>query len=398
MQDERAHSTVSKPESLAGAHAWLGKQGATVLDEQIELARIASPPFQEQERATVIAAKLDSMGAKPKSDDVGNLLAWYPIGADQTTSQPIVIAAHMDTVFGPDIPIEIRQEDERWVGPGITDNARGLAVCLTVLRSLIHSNVDLRHPLLFAFTVGEEGPGDLRGVKHLFAADSALRSAAAFIAVDGTGLRRIIHHALGSRRFRVTIRGAGGHSWTDWGRSNPANASGDFIRHLAELTLPKQPRTTLTVARHGGGTSINAIPAESWVELDLRSEDAETLHVLESSVREALHASIAAEEARADGALTVEVTIIGERPAGRLSTSHPLVQAAMQATRNIGCDPEYAVSSTDANVPLAAGVPAIAIGGGGRSANTHTQNEWFENTDGPSGALRLLHIISLIAG
>ncbi len=398
MQDERAHSTVSKPESFADAHAWLGEQGPAVLGEQIELARIPSPPFQEHERATVIAAKLESMGAMPESDEVGNLLAWYPIGAEQSPSPPIVIAAHMDTVFGPDTPIEIKQEHETWVGPGITDNARGLAVSLAVLRSLICSKVHLRHPVLFAFTVGEEGPGDLRGVKHLFAADSPLRSAVAFIAVDGTGLRRIIHHALGSRRFRVTIRGAGGHSWTDWGRSNPANAAGDFMHRLAELALPEKPRTTLTVARHGGGTSINAIPAESWVELDLRSEDADTLQLVESSVREALHASIAAEEARADGALTVELAIIGERPAGKLSTSHPLVQAALQATRNIGEEPEYAVSSTDANVPLSAGVPAIAIGGGGRSANTHTQNEWFENSDGAAGALRLLSIISQIAG
>jgi acetylornithine deacetylase/succinyl-diaminopimelate desuccinylase-like protein len=398
MQDERVPPTVSKPESFADAYAWLGDGGTDVLNEQIELARIPSPPFQEHDRAKVIATKLESMGVKPESDDVGNLLAWYPVGSDTTASDPIVIASHMDTVFGPDIPIEIKQEDERWVGPGITDNARGLAVILAVLRSLIRCSVELRHPLLFAFTVGEEGPGDLRGVKHLFAADSPLRSATAFIAVDGTGLRRIIHHALGSRRFRVTIRGAGGHSWTDWGRSNPANAAGEFIHRLAELALPENPRATLTVARHGGGTSINAIPAESWVELDLRSEDADTLHLVESSVREALHASIAAEEARADGALSVEVTTIGERPAGRLSTSHALVQAALQATRDIGEDPEHAVSSTDANVPLAAGVPAIAIGGGGKSANTHTQHEWFENTDGPAGALRLLHIIRQIAG
>ncbi len=386
------------PESLADAHAWLSKQGAAVLAEQIELARIASPPFQEQERASAIAAKLESMGLSAELDGVGNLLARYPPGSDPSSLSPIVIAAHMDTVFGPDTPIEIKQEGDRWIGPGITDNARGLAVSLAVLRSLIRSRVDLRYPILFAFTVGEEGPGDLRGVKHLFATDSPLRSAAGFIAVDGSGLRRITHHALGSRRFRVTIQGAGGHSWTDWGRSNPANVAGDFIRRLAELALPDDPRTTLTVARHAGGTSINAIPAESWVEIDLRSEDEPTLHLVESRMREALHASITAEHARADGALTVDVTVIGERPAGRLPTSHPLVEAAKQATRDLGAEPECTVSSTDANVPLAAGVPAIAIGAGGRSANTHTRNEWFENTDGASGALRLLNLISRLAG
>jgi tripeptide aminopeptidase len=381
-------------DSFTRARDWLARQPESVLNEQIELARVPAPPFQERERSEIIAAKLGLLGIDAESDPVGNLLAWFPT----TGSSPVIVATHVDTVFGPETPIEIRRQGSRWIGPGVTDNARGLAVGLAVLRSLRHAEARPQRPILFAFTVGEEGPGDLRGVKHLFTDGSPLRAATAFIAVDGTGLRRIIHHALGSRRFRITARGAGGHSWTDWGRSNPANAIGDFIRRIAELELPKQPRTVLTAARHGGGTSINAIPAESWVELDLRSEDNAMLGVTETRIREALRSSVAAEESRADGRLNIAFELIGERPAGVLSNSHPLVLAATSATLALDVEPQYAVSSTDANVPMALGIPSIAIGGGGDSGETHTVNEWFRDVDGAAGPIRLLSILASVAG
>lgn len=376
---------------------WLARQAESTLDEQVELARVPAPPFRERQRSELIAAKLGLMGLNTEFDSVGNLLAWLPAAASSAPS-PVIVAAHVDTVFGPETPIEVNREGSRWVGPGITDNARGLAVALAVLRALTRADVRPRRPILFAFTVGEEGPGDLRGVKQLFAEGSPLRQATAFIAVDGSGLRRIIHRALGSRRFRITVRGAGGHSWTDWGRSNPANAVGEFIHRVAELELPKQPRTALTAARHGGGTSINSIPDQSWVELDLRSEDNALLQVTESRLRDALHASVAAEEARAEGRLNVTFELIGERPAGAMDKSHPLVQAAATATLALDTDPQYAASSTDANVPMALGIPSIAIGGGGDSGDTHTVNEWFRDADGAAGAIRLLAILALIAG
>ncbi len=385
-------------EQFTRARDWLARQGESVLNEQVELARVPAPPFQERERSEIIAAKLGLLGVRHEFDAVGNLLVWFPSADNATGSPPVIVASHMDTVFGPETPIEIRRQGSRWIGPGITDNARGLAVGLAVLRSLKHAEANPRRPILFAFTVGEEGPGDLRGVKHLFADGSPLHQAAAFIAVDGSGLRRIIHHALGSRRFRITARGAGGHSWTDWGRSNPANAIGEFIHRIAELDLPKKPRTVLTAARHGGGTSINAIPADSWVELDLRSEDDALLGVTEPRLRDALQSSVAAEEARAEGRLNITFELIGERPAGAIDTSHPLVQAATSATLALDVEPQYAVSSTDANVPLALGIPSIAIGGGGDSGDTHTVNEWFRDVDGAAGPTRLLSILASIAG
>jgi acetylornithine deacetylase/succinyl-diaminopimelate desuccinylase-like protein len=378
------------------ARAWLDDQGTTILQEQVEIAAVPSPPFQESARAEAIASRLASSDLAPHSDDVGNLLATFPSATDSDDS-PIVVATHMDTVFGPDTKIHIRNEGHRWVGPGITDNARGIAVALAVLRALQRTGIQPRHPIVFAFTVGEEGRGDLRGVKHLFRDGSPLLDAAAFIAVDGTGLNRIIHRALGSRRFHISATGAGGHSWTDWGRSNPANAIGEFIHRLTELVLPEEPRTTLTVARLGGGSSINAIPAESWVELDLRSESADIIQATESRVREALGAAVAAEEARGAGQLTLTVELIGERPAGILATSHPLVQAAAEASRSAGATIEFSSSSTDANVPMALGIPSIAIGGGGASGDTHTEHEWFVDSDGGAGAVRLFDILAVLA-
>lgn len=380
------------------ARDWLKEQGEAILAEQIEIARTPAPPFGEGGRASLIASRLQAFGMAAESDDVGNLLAVYPPSGDGAGRTSVIVAAHMDTVFGPDTPIRIRQSGRRWVGAGVADNARGLAVSLGVLRALVQGGVQPERPLVFAFTVGEEGSGDLRGVKHLMRPGTPLREAAAFIAVDGSGLRRIIHRGLGVRRYRIAVRGPGGHSWNHWGRPNPAHVIGDLIHHLARVRIPSRPRTTLTVARLGGGTSINSIPTECWAEVDLRSESPIALEEGEAAVRESIRRSVAAEARRARDGLEVSIAIIGERPAGELSLDHPLVQSATEATRDLGEDPEPAISSTDANVPLALGMPAIALGGGGASGDTHTENEWFENTDGAAGALRILSVLAATAG
>ncbi|UCC83602.1 MAG: M20/M25/M40 family metallo-hydrolase, partial [Gemmatimonadota bacterium] len=267
MSAEQPQMPPGMGEVVEIARAWLSDRGETIVTEQVELARIPSPPFGESTRAAAVAAKLRELGADPDLDEIGNVLAWYPARGDTAAGGPVIVAAHLDSVFGPETPIEIRRDGEVWTGPGVADNARGLAVTLAVFRALVNARATTHHPILFAYTVGEEGRGDLRGVKHLLRDGSPLQDAAAFIAVDCTGLRRIVRNALGSRRFRITVSGPGGHSWTDWGRVNPANAIAELIHRLLEIDLPLDPRTTLTVARLGGGTSINAIPAESWVEL-----------------------------------------------------------------------------------------------------------------------------------
>ncbi len=270
-------------------------------------------------------------------------------------------------------------------------------MAISVVRALVQCHVQPRHPIVFAFTVGEEGSGDLRGVKHLFHPESPFRSAEAFIALDGSGLRRIVHRALGSRRYRVSVRGPGGHSWSDWGRANPAHAIARFIHGVASLELPREPRTTLTVTRLGGGISVNAIPAQCWVDLDLRSESGDVPQTTENRIRKALGAAASAEGARGQGRLTTAVELIGDRPTGRLPASHPLMTTAIKITEALGELPEPAASSTDANVPISLGIPAIALGGGGLSGDAHSEREWFEDTDGAAGALRMVSLLASIA-
>ena len=395
-------SSLDKSEPVASdlfapATDWLRENAETIIEEQIEIARCAAPPFNERKRGELVADRIEALKLHFDFDEVGNLLAYLSSPATSGEHSPLIIAAHLDSVFGSDVRIDVRREGGRWIGPGVSDNARGVAVALAVARALVHTAVRLPFPTLLAFTVGEEGPGDLRGVKYLFRRGSPLGAARAFIAVDGGGLRRIICRALGIRRYRVTVHGPGGHSWTNWGRTNPAAAVGRFMAGIHDLELPTEPRTTLTAARHGGGTSINAIPEESWVELDLRSEAESQLEAVQKRLHDVLEASLREERRGREGDLTADWKTIGERPAARMATGERLVVACREATRALGIEPEYAVSSTDANVPMALGIPSIAIGGGGRSGDTHTEHEWFEDTDGAAGALRLLHILSALS-
>jgi acetylornithine deacetylase/succinyl-diaminopimelate desuccinylase-like protein len=255
--------------------------------------------------------------------------------------------------------------------------------------------------VVFAATVGEEGPGDLRGVKHLFREGGELGGADAFVALDGSGLRRIVHRAIGSRRLRVEVAGPGGHSWADRGAANPILALGATVAQIAALPLPEPARTALTVARIGGGTSINALPDGAWMELDLRSEAPGVLARLEESVRALLAAAVDEENARrrqGTEPLAPRVTVIGDRPSGETPARAPLVQAAHAITFALGQKPELVGSSTDANVPMALGIPSIAIGVGGDSGGIHTTDEWYSNENGALGVERALLILLAAAG
>ncbi|RMH15434.1 MAG: M20/M25/M40 family metallo-hydrolase, partial [Gemmatimonadetes bacterium] len=259
----------------------------------------------------------------------------------------------------------------------------------------------LARPLLVAATVGEEGPGDLRGVKHLFRPGGPCEAVHGFVSVDGAGLRRIVTRAVGSRRYRVCVRGRGGHSWADFGTPNPIHALGRALAELAVAPLPSAPRATLTVARIGGGTAVNAIPMEAWAEVDTRSEDPAHLDALEALVRGACARGVAAERAAAQGArgeLALEIEVMGDRPAGATDSDHPLVRAAERATRAVGVEPERVASSTDANVPMALGLPAVTVGGGGEAGGAHTTGEWYRNAGGPEGVVRLLLLVAAVAG
>lgn len=395
-------TALTRSPAARRARRWLYDNDAATLAAQVELTRIAAPPFGEAARAAELLRRFRTIGlADAGQDEVGNVVARLP-GDHDATRGAVLLIAHLDTVFPADTPIEVGEgEDGRLFAPGITDNGRGLAALLALAGALVAAGVRTRRPLVFVGSVGEEGRGDLRGVKHLFREGSGWRDAHAAIALDGTGSTRIVTTGIGSRRLRAEYRGVGGHSWSDWGVANPAAALGRAIAAFAVLETPAAPKTTLTVARLGGGTSVNAIPEESWMELDLRSESAPRLERLEREVRRALRNAADAERhaaTRADATLRLEVTLIGDRPAGSVPADAPLVAAAAAATRLVGAEPETIGSSTDANVPMSLGIPAIALGCGGDGGGIHTLGEWYDNEDGPRGLERCLWVALAAAG
>jgi len=370
------------------------------LDDQIELSEIPAPPFGESIRARRMAELMADAGLEsPTPDSVGNVVA---VRTGASAQPPLVISAHLDTVFPADTDVSVTREGNLLRGPGISDDARGLATLLSLARALEHASILTEAPLLFAATVGEEGLGDLRGVKHLFGPEGAACRAGGFISLDGAGLDRVVTRGLGSRRFRITVQGPGGHSWVDWGIANPIHAITDLGKQLTSLSLSVEPVSTLTIARIGGGKSINAIPQEAWIEIDTRCEDNERLADLERRVRASV-ADVAADTESGErhgheGGLTLEVTTIGTRPGGSTAIETPLVQAALSSTRALEREPTMATSSTDANIPMSLGIPAITLGCGGEAGQAHTTDEWYRNVGGTDGVTRALYTVLLGAG
>lgn len=393
-------AVVETHDLLAPARARLRSRDAEIVRLQVELAEIPAPTGDETARACRVAALLAAAGlCDVRVDAAGNVLAVRPGASEASDAAPVVVCAHLDTVFPADTPLAVRRDGPRLVGPGIGDNGRGLAVMLAVARELDGVRVRTRRPVLFAATTGEEGSGDLRGAKALFAGDAA--DAHAAVVLDGAGDERVVHCALGARRYRIRFEGPGGHSWAAFGVANPVHAAGLATARLADLALPTSPRTTLSVTRTGGGISVNAIPESAWLEVDVRSTSGAQLDRLAADVAHVARAAAAEEDARrARGTppLRVEVECIGDRPSGEVPAAHRLVQTAFEATRLVGRQPVSATASTDANVPIGRGIPAVAIGAGGRGGAAHTVAEWYDNADGALGVARALTIIAATAG
>ena len=385
---------------LAAARAHLERTDQVTLERQAVLSAVPAPTGAEGLRAARVAELFREVGlASVKIDGAGNVLGWWGTGNGERGMAPVVLAAHLDTVFGPEVDVAVHRRGARLEGPGISDNARGLAALVAVAEACVRGRVEPQRPLLFAATVGEEGAGDLRGVKHLMS--DGLPRAFAFIALDGAGVERIVHRALGSKRYRATYRGPGGHSWAAFGVANPATAVGLAATAIAEQPTPHSPRTTAAIVRLGGGTGLNSIPQEAWLDLDLRSEDPHALAELDGRVRAALSRAKDDENRRRTPGtppLQLEVQLLGDRPSGLTPRTHPLVQAALAATRAIGKEGELAAASTDANVPIALGIPAIALGAGGRAGDAHLTTEWYENDGGVTGVIRALLVAAAVAG
>lgn len=365
------------------------------LDEQIRLCEIPAPPFKETARAEAYRQAFQALGLKNvRIDAVGNVVGERP----GLTARPnVVLSAHLDTVFPEGTDVRTSRSGAVIKGPGIGDDCRGLAVVLAVARALNESQIQTPGTITFVGTVGEEGLGDLRGVKHLF--DRELKGRIdRFISVDGAGLG-ITYTAVGSRRYRVTFKGPGGHSYGDFGIANPVHALGRAIARIAEFSVPKDPKTTFNVGRVGGGTSVNSIAFEAWMEVDMRSADAAALTALDANFHRALDAALAEEHDRwgSRGRLEIDRKLVGDRPAGRVEQSAPIVQTAAAVTKALGLTVSLEASSTDSNYPIGLGIPAVTLDGGGRGQGSHSLEETFDSTDSWQGTARALLLAVALA-
>jgi len=365
------------------------------IEQQIRFCEVPAPPFREAARAAVLKRAFEEQGLhNVHVDRVGNVLGDRP-GA---SARPrVVIAAHLDTVFPEETVVKVRREGSLLRGPGIGDNCRGLAVLVAAARALRQAAVQTPHTITFVADVGEEGLGDLRGAKELFRGEMK-DQIDRFVSIDNAGLI-ITNRAVGSRRFRVTFRGPGGHSFGAFGLANPAHALGRAVAKIAEFQVPGQPRTTFNVGRIGGGTSVNAIPFEAWMEVDMRSSDPEALSSLDAKFHRAVDAAVAEENTRwgAQQTVTAVNELVGDRPVGLTPATAPIVQTAQAVARALGLDASLGEGSTDANVPMSLKVPAITIGGGGRSSDTHAPGEAFDSTDSWRGTQNALLLTIALA-
>lgn len=372
---------IAADPSVAEAFRIIEALEAGSIADLIVLTEIPAPPFMEADRAAAFARMLTEAGADSVWIDAeGNVLG---LRRGVAGSRTVVLDGHLDTVFPPDVDVTVQVRGDTLYAPGIGDDTRGLIVVRNVLRAMVEAELRTRDDLLFVGSVGEEGLGDLRGVKHLFRDDPDALPIGAFISVDGGDDRRVKVQAVGSHRYRVTFRGPGGHSWGSFGLANPHHALGRAVTRFAEtggpFTESAHARTTFSIGRIGGGTSVNSIAYESWLEVDMRSLDPDLLEGLDTIFQAAVRHGLDAEnEARGRGPpLTVDVDRVGLRPAASAALETPLIQRALAATRQLGMEPSTGSGSTNANVPMALGIPATTIGRGGQGGGAHSLGEWW---------------------
>ena len=395
---EAAQRLASNP-SVAEAMKSIDATDARTMADLRELTQIQSPPYGEEARGRRFLAMLREAGVDTAwVDEVGNV-----IGLRRGTGSGgmVAIAGHLDTVFPEGTDVTIHMKGDTLYAPGVGDDTRGLATVLALVRAMNAAKVRTDADILFVGDVGEEGQGDLRGMKHLFGEGGP--PIQSFISIDGTGDEGITHQGLGSHRYKVTVRGPGGHSWGAFGLANPAHALGRAIHYFDVVgdTLTRSgPRTSYNVGVLGGGTSVNSIPFEAWMDVDMRSESPASLQRIDAALHAAVQRAVDEENAerRRGDALTAELELIGDRPSGEVAEDAPIVQRAVAVTRLLGIEPRLGRSSTDANIPISKGIPAITIGGGGAAGGAHSLHEWFLNENGTRGLKRALLILLSQAG
>jgi tripeptide aminopeptidase len=392
---DRAVSALTQQAAVKAALAAAKAGEPQTIELQIRLTEIPAPSFKETARGEEMKRLFQQAGLRNvRSDKVGNVLGDRPGAAPHPH---LVIAAHLDTVFPEGTDVKVRRQGSVLYGPGIGDDSRGLAVLVAIARALNQANVRTPGSITFVADVGEEGLGDLRGIKAIF--DDTLKGTVdRFVTIDGTGMG-MAYTFVGSRRYRVTVKGPGGHSFSDFGAPNPIAVLGRAVASIQAFQVPSGSQTTFNVGRIGGGTSVNSIPADAWMEVDLRSTDRVALAALDAQLQKALDGALAAEHAQwqQTRVLTMTRELVGDRPVGATPADAAIVQATLAATRAVGAIPITTVSSSDANYPARLRIPSVQIAGGGAGANAHGPNESFDTTESWRGTERALLLTIALA-
>src|ERR1700720_37324 len=402
LQQEVAR--LSATPEIRSAFAWLRAQEPQFAHWQLEMARIAAPPFAESARGEWLAGKFRELGLdNVHTDDVGNVFGSHP-GDGKTY---IALSAFIDTVFPAGTPFNIRQQGSRLYGPGVSDNGAGVTAMLAIAALL--RSVRIRHALPFVFigNVGEEGEGDLRGMRHIFSTPRWKDSIAYSVVLDGAGADTIVAEALGSRRFEVVVRGPGGHSWSDFGAPNPIVILARAVDTFTATPVPTAPKTTFNIGVIRGGTSVNSIPESASMKVDIRSTSMTEMERLEQTLRLALNRAVEDQTLAAEmrspvqkrpSGVNCEVVAIGNRPAGELATGARILHVIRAVDAQLNNAAQVQRASTDANIPLSLGLEAIAIGGGGSGGGAHTLQEWFDSNGRELGLKRILLTMLALAG
>lgn len=380
-KSDEAVQRVAKSANYIAMVKQLDSEHERIVEDIIKLVEIPAPPFKEAERAKAYRDMLLAAGLQDVEIDAeGNATGLYP-GSGPAGGPVIVLAAHLDTVFPEGTPLKVRREGSKLYAPGIGDDTRSLAVILAYARAMKDKNVRPRTDILFVGNVGEEGPGDLRGVRYLLTKGKYKDRVKAFLSMDGTDPERVVNGGVGSRRYRITYKGPGGHSYSAFGLVNPMVAMGRTVTELYKTAVPVSPKTTYAASVTGGGTSVNSIPNEVFMEFDFRSESPAELNKVEqrflSIVQESTNVENAARSTR-EGEIVAEIKLIGDRPAGMTDERAAITQIVTSAIRANGLKPKLVSSSTDSNLPMSIGIPALTIGSGGSGGRAHSLDEWID--------------------
>jgi tripeptide aminopeptidase len=392
---EESIARVAQDSACARAVTWIERNSSWVTEKQITLTEIPAPELAESARAEELKRILSEVGLAPHIDDIGNVTAER---AGLRSDRVVLIAAHLDTVFPAGTDVRVRRDGKRLLAPGISDNGSGLAALAGLARAFTESSVRTESTVVFAGDVGEEGEGNLRGIRALVKEYGS--RLAAVIAVDGPSTQHITTQGIASRRFEIKIAGPGGHSWSDFGAPNPITALARGMAQFATVRIPDQPRSSYNFGVIEGGNSVNSIPAGALLKVDLRSETETELNRLEAALRNSMQTGMNAENSASRPGtepLRLAVTSLGSRPAGKLPGDSPLLQTIRDVDRYLGNSARVESSSTDANIPLALNIPAVSLGGGGRGGGAHTLTEWYDPTNRELGLKRLFLIVTALA-